>query len=481
MVGGDVQEFNVPLSTSGGAIVHPGPEDQYVVDPSSVQFSYIPANPLGQDFTYFACFPNSNTGLTAYQKQGQYFTIATSIPAAAGQVLRITGYGTTGATVPATWYQVQKTHAGPFTQFAGTVAMYQVDTTGGNSGSAVENVANGTVIAIHTNAGCTVSGGANSGTAVNFPGLQTAVANPLTLCLTGRGEVTGPLFAIGDGANNFGTLNTGTGNFGKVSEAPARMEGLAYNWHIGQFYAVNNDTNPAAPGKRLYTIDPMTGEATLAAMVTGAPDPINGLGYDSFSDTLFGVSQATGQLYRINTTSGVASAIGPANAGTSIGGLEYRPMDHTLYGIDDSGGASKLVKWNNEAAAPMVVGPLGPGIADCNGLGVTDSGDLWTINAGTGQLLKVNPTTGAATVIGPTGGVFGASFGMASMLSHPSCYANCDESTTMPTLTANDFQCFLNAFAAGDVYANCDGSTTAPVLTANDFQCFLNAFAAGCS
>ena len=37
------------------------------------------------------------------------------------------------------------------------------------------------------------------------------------------------------------------------------------------------------------------------------------------------------------------------------------------------------------------------------------------------------------------------------------------------------------ADAAAACYANCDGSTAAPVLTANDFQCFLNAFAAGCT
>ncbi len=60
------------------------------------------------------------------------------------------------------------------------------------------------------------------------------------------------------------------------------------------------------------------------------------------------------------------------------------------------------------------------------------------------------------------------------------CYANCDGSTTLPVLTANDFQCFLNAYSGGSTYANCDGSTSTPVLTANDFQCFLNAFANGC-
>lgn len=63
----------------------------------------------------------------------------------------------------------------------------------------------------------------------------------------------------------------------------------------------------------------------------------------------------------------------------------------------------------------------------------------------------------------------------------PTCYANCDNSTSNPVLTANDFQCFLNSFASGKPYGNCDHSSTNPILNANDFQCFLNAFAAGCT
>jgi hypothetical protein len=61
------------------------------------------------------------------------------------------------------------------------------------------------------------------------------------------------------------------------------------------------------------------------------------------------------------------------------------------------------------------------------------------------------------------------------------CYPNCDGSAGAPLLTANDFQCFLNRYAAADPYANCDGSSGNPTLTANDFQCFLNAYATGCS
>ena len=61
------------------------------------------------------------------------------------------------------------------------------------------------------------------------------------------------------------------------------------------------------------------------------------------------------------------------------------------------------------------------------------------------------------------------------------CYANCDGSTNSPVLTANDFQCFINAFVQQSPYANCDGSTFPPAFTANDFQCFINRFASGCS
>jgi hypothetical protein len=74
-----------------------------------------------------------------------------------------------------------------------------------------------------------------------------------------------------------------------------------------------------------------------------------------------------------------------------------------------------------------------------------------------------------------------AAFRIEVAASEPTCYANCDQSTAPPILNANDFQCFLNHFAAGDSIANCDQSTAPPVLNANDFQCFLNKFAAGCS
>jgi hypothetical protein len=64
--------------------------------------------------------------------------------------------------------------------------------------------------------------------------------------------------------------------------------------------------------------------------------------------------------------------------------------------------------------------------------------------------------------------------------SPPTCYANCDNSTSSPVLNVADFTCFLQRFAAGQSYANCDNSTAQPVLNVADFTCFLQRFAAGC-
>jgi hypothetical protein len=72
-------------------------------------------------------------------------------------------------------------------------------------------------------------------------------------------------------------------------------------------------------------------------------------------------------------------------------------------------------------------------------------------------------------------------FAILGIVNLPPCYANCDQSTTPPVLTANDFQCFLTNYANGTSYANCDQSGGVPALTANDFQCFINNYVGGCS
>ncbi len=177
----NVVEFNVPLSNGPGSLNHPPPEDQYSVDAASMQSNG--GQGVGNDWGYFGCFPNSTTGLNAAQAQGSFFVLSQTPPAVAGQNIRITGYGTTSSPVPPTWYQVQKTHAGPYFSFSGSTVRYRTDTSGGNSGSPVVNEATGEAIGVHTHGGCTSTGGSNAGTGINHTGFQNALSNPVGVCV----------------------------------------------------------------------------------------------------------------------------------------------------------------------------------------------------------------------------------------------------------------------------------------------------------
>lgn len=112
--------------------------------------------------------------------------------------------------------------------------------------------------------------------------------------------------------------------------------------------------------------------------------------------------------------------------------------------------------------------------------------DWFTIDGGggtsSGGSISITGTIGQHDTAASVGGAIACAGGFwpAFTPTGPACYPNCDGSTVAPTLTANDFLCFINAYAAANPYANCDGSSGSPILTANDFLCFLNAFANGC-
>jgi V8-like Glu-specific endopeptidase len=177
----DTVQFNVPLSTSGGGLRHPGPEDQYSVDLTSLQSNG--GQGTGNDWGYFGVFANSTTGMTPFEKQGATYEIPEVAPSVTSppQPIRVTGYGTVSLPVPGAWNQAQKTHVGPYWNKTGTHLQYQTDTTGGNSGSPVIDDSTGMAIGIHTHGGCGTTSG-NSGTAIEHSGLQAALAAPRGVC-----------------------------------------------------------------------------------------------------------------------------------------------------------------------------------------------------------------------------------------------------------------------------------------------------------
>lgn len=176
----DVIEFNVPLSNGDRSLNHPPPEDQYSVDRSSLQDQWGIFS--GRDWAYFGCHPNSNTRLTPYQSQQAFHRIDLTVPPIDGRTLRITGYGVTEGDFMPEWSQVQKTHTGELVGLTTRKLEYTPDTTGGNSGSAVEDETNGLVVAIHTNGGCSSFGGANSGSRLDDSNFRDALRSPRGVC-----------------------------------------------------------------------------------------------------------------------------------------------------------------------------------------------------------------------------------------------------------------------------------------------------------
>jgi len=175
----DIVQFNVPLSGGSGGLNHPPPSDQYMIDTSSRQWV---DEGIGNDWGYFGVLPNSETGLTPFEAQGTRYVLASNVPSLRQtQTITITGYGTDSTPLEHT--QVQQTNSGPYRDFFGTTVQYEVDTTGGNSGSAVEDLSGGRAIGIHTHSGCNLLPAPhNSGTALNNFGLQLALRTPQGVC-----------------------------------------------------------------------------------------------------------------------------------------------------------------------------------------------------------------------------------------------------------------------------------------------------------
>lgn len=184
---GSIVEFNVPLSTIGGSMRHPSPENQYPVDPSSIQ-TQQGAVASGNDWLYFGVFDNCNTGLSPLAAQGESYRTATTAPSIDGRQVRVGGYGMVVLPVPLNYNFIYKSDMGPLVGVVGNSVRYQADTTGGDSGSAVIDQTTGLAVAIHTNGGCNTNG-FNKGTATKHADIRAALNNPRGMCAESDGVV----------------------------------------------------------------------------------------------------------------------------------------------------------------------------------------------------------------------------------------------------------------------------------------------------
>lgn len=181
-LGGTVMQFNVPMSLPNGTVQHPGPEDQYAVDPAS-KLGY--GSGVGNDWGVFQVFNNSVTGLHPIVAQGAAFTVVQDL---GPDSIRITGYGVDSS--PPSYNQIQQTHVGPNAGSSGTTMRYVTDTEGGNSGSPVIDEATNRAVGVHTHGGCTTSGGNNNGTSTFHPDFWAAIQSSGMLVPLPPGDFT---------------------------------------------------------------------------------------------------------------------------------------------------------------------------------------------------------------------------------------------------------------------------------------------------
>lgn len=162
----DVVEFNT-LPSVNGEPTPSDPKDTYKIDKDSIVYEEG-SSVAGNDYAVFKIKPNSITGNLPGTVQG-YYPVSYAKPQR-GDIVRITGYGVAPQSKEGNF--AQQTHTGKITALPGFFKMgagfsYDVDTTGGNSGSSVILERTGEIIGIHALGGCHSTGGANEGTLIS--------------------------------------------------------------------------------------------------------------------------------------------------------------------------------------------------------------------------------------------------------------------------------------------------------------------------
>jgi hypothetical protein len=193
-------------------------------------------------------------------------------------------------------------------------------------------------------------------------------------------------------------LNTGAA----TPVGPVRfldVEGLCFQPGTGTLFGWNN-------GGHLITIDLATGMGTTVGPsgVSGQFDA--GLTFDAGGD-LFASMATAEELYSVDPLTGLASLIGPTTRQDVVALVDAG--GDTLWGVsqDYDGQPLNFVSVSKSTGATTVIGPMGLGSGITAGVGIDygPDGTLWGI-ADNGVIFTIDTTTGQATVVATTLGGF---------------------------------------------------------------------------
>ena len=188
------------------------------------------------------------------------------------------------------------------------------------------------------------------------------------------------------------TASDATGTF-VGGEGLDSIEGLATDVAGQVVYALSNLSS------QLLTIDPATGEATVATLLSSGPHNAHGLAFDANSSALYSVAHASSRLLIIDVGSGATTTFGSIGqlGFFDVEGLAFDAGSGTLYGADSA--TDQLITIDLATGVGTAVGPLGHG--GVTSLAFDDAtGTLYGVDEASHQLLTIDTVTGSATPVG---------------------------------------------------------------------------------
>ncbi len=210
--------------------------------------------------------------------------------------------------------------------------------------------------------------------------IQLAVAFVATLAAS-AGQVQAGVLYLSDNSNNLRAIDPDTFTVSNIGSLGTNFlwSGLAHDPNADILYGVDG----RAGTFDLFTINRLTGAATSVGS-HGVPE-LFGLAFDSTNNVLYSSQlHVTEQLYRLDTTSGAATLVGPLTGSPGIGGLAYDSLRDQLIGWHDFGGEIYSIDRNTGATSLLTNGPS----ASDGGLAYDADRDLiWGVDITSGGTL----------------------------------------------------------------------------------------------
>jgi PEP-CTERM motif len=218
------------------------------------------------------------------------------------------------------------------------------------------------------------------------------------------GGVAGDLYNINSStgaATLIGPLVDGTFN-------PYAVTGLAFDNVTGILYG-STSNNSATGNRELVAINPNTGAVTVIGAFGVGSGTMADLTFDTTTATLYGTGSLDGNLYSINLTTGVATAVGSSGISGAIQGVGVAANSAGQIFGAPTGANAPLVQYNKSTGAatngPTLTGAPAPA-GSISAMAFNSGGTLYavdidnTVTSRPTDLVTINPVTGAVTNIG---------------------------------------------------------------------------------